>query len=437
MVSLDLNSIATQFYNAGTNYSAAIQPYALKLFFALFLIDIIVTWIQYSAEGQLDPSFFFGRMIKHILSGGFVYLMIVNGFSWMNIVLSSFSRIGAALSGLPAVSPQTVLQAGLNMATTILNTPGTSSIVSNIELMIVEAVCVLAIASAFVLVAVDLLLTLVKAYLTTGLGVILLGFGGNRFTASASEGYFSNVLRIGIKLLFFYAVLAIGMQIVTQWESALAVACEPAVTAVPWTMSYYVPPSKIMTTVCSGTLSISDILAYAVYAVTFAVITVAVPSMAADLVGGTGGLALGHAFEAAYTARTIARIVNPITSGLKKVSDGIAGLGSGKGTGTGSEQSAIQSVLAQHQRQSSAETAANTATKVLNPFDGQPPGYNYRGPNGAGSSPRGPALPPSPKDGSGSGGAALEYQPGKPGQHTKDIAVDVTGLQNGNGKGIS
>src|ERR1700676_2652152 len=59
------------FYNAGVNYSAAIQPYALKLFFALFLIDIIVTWIQYSAEGQLDPSFFLGRMIKHVLSGGF------------------------------------------------------------------------------------------------------------------------------------------------------------------------------------------------------------------------------------------------------------------------------------------------------------------------------------------------------------------------------
>src|SRR5580700_5050164 len=101
----NLDSIATQFYNAGVHYSAAIQPYALKLFFALFLIDIIVTWVQYSAEGQLDPSFFFGRMIKHVLSGGFVYLMIVNGFSWMNLVLSSFSHIGAALSGLPAVSP--------------------------------------------------------------------------------------------------------------------------------------------------------------------------------------------------------------------------------------------------------------------------------------------------------------------------------------------
>jgi P-type conjugative transfer protein TrbL len=437
MNSFSLDTITNQFYNAGVNYSAAIQPYALKLFFALFLIDIIVTWIQYSTEGQLDPSFFLGRTIKHVLSGSFVYLMIVNGFSWMYLVIQSFSRIGSAISGLPALSPQSVLQAGISMANTLINSPTTSGIVSSFELGLIEGVLALIVGSAFVIVAVELMLTLVKAYLTTGLGVILLGFGGNRFTASASEGYFTNVIRIGVKLMFFYAVLAIGMQLVTQWQAALEAACKPVVTAVPWMMSYYVPPSKIMTTVCSATISTTDMLDYAALAAVFAAVTVAVPSMAAELVGGTVGLALGHAFEAAYTARTIARIVNPITSGLKKVSEGIAGLGNGKGTGASSEQSAIQSVLAQHQRQSSAETGANAATKVINPFDGQPPGYNYRGPNGAGSSPCAPALPPSPNDGSGSGGAALEYQPGRPGQHTKDIAIDVTGLQNGNGKDIS
>jgi hypothetical protein len=49
MGTLNLDAMTTQFYNAGLNYSAAIQPYALKLFFALLLIDIIVTWIQYTA----------------------------------------------------------------------------------------------------------------------------------------------------------------------------------------------------------------------------------------------------------------------------------------------------------------------------------------------------------------------------------------------------
>ncbi len=436
MSSLNLDDITAQFYNAGVHYSAAIQPYAIKLFFALFLIDIIATWIQYTAEGQVDPSYFLGRMLKHVLSASFVYLMIVNGFSWMYLVIQSFSRIGSTISGLPALSPQSVLQAGLSMTTTLLNSPTTSGIISSFELALVEFFCAVAVGAAFVLVAVELLLTLVKAYLTTGLGVILLGFGGSRFTASASEGYFTNVIRIGVKLLFFYAVLAIGMQMVAQWEVALTALCKPVVTAVPMVTSYYVPPSKIMTTVCSGTISTSTMLGYAAFAAVFATVTVAVPSMAADLVGGTVGLALAHAFEAAYTAQTIARIVNPITGAIKKVSD-VASLGSGNGNAASGEQAAIHTILAQHQRQTSADKAASAATTVLNPFDGQPPGYNYRGPNGGSPSPSGPALPPSPNSGPGSGGAALEYQPGRPGNYTRDIAVDVTELQKGNGKGSS
>jgi P-type conjugative transfer protein TrbL len=430
MNNLNLDTLTTQFYNAGVHYSTAIQPYALKLFFALFLIDIIVTWIQYSAEGQLDPSFFFSRMIKHVLSGGFVYLMIINGFSWMYLVIQSFSRIGTAISGLPSLSPQSVLQTGLNMTSTLINSPTTSGAISSLELALVEGFCALAVGAAFLIVAIELLLTLVKAYLTTGLGVILLGFGGNRFTASASEGYFTNVIRIGVKILFFYAVLAIAMHMVAQWQADLAAACKPIVTAVPLITSYFVPPTKVMTTVCSGTIPLTNMLYYAALAAVFAVVTVAVPSMAAELVGGTVGLALGHAFEAAYTAQTIARIVNPITSAIKGTAAGVAGFARGSGssfTGGGDAMSAAQSVVNQQQKQSAAETASDTSTKPLNPFDGQPPGYNYIG---------GPQLPP-PTNGPGSGGAALEFQLGRPGQHTKNIAVDITELQNGKGKDVS
>jgi type IV secretion system protein TrbL len=184
---MDLNSIAIQFYNAGLKYSTAIQPYALKLFFALFLIEIIVTWIQYSAEGQLDPSYFLGRMLKHILSGGFIYLMIVNAFPWMTAVINSFSDIGAAITGLPALSPQTVLQLGGSMANTIFDTPANASVMTTLEMAIVQSVCGFAVLFAFTITAVILLFTLVESYIAIGGGVVLLGFGGNRFTASASE----------------------------------------------------------------------------------------------------------------------------------------------------------------------------------------------------------------------------------------------------------
>jgi hypothetical protein len=55
--------------------------FALTGSVALLLIDILITWIQFTAEGQLDAPHFLSRLIKHMLSGGFVYLMIANAFS--------------------------------------------------------------------------------------------------------------------------------------------------------------------------------------------------------------------------------------------------------------------------------------------------------------------------------------------------------------------
>jgi type IV secretion system protein TrbL len=178
---MNLDQIASQFYAAGLSYSAAIQPYALKLFFALLLIDIIVTWVQYTTEGQVDPSFFLGRMMKHILSGGFIYVMIVNAFSWMNAVVKSLSTIGASISGLPSLSPQSVLQAGGQIANMIFSAPASTTMTGNLEIAIVQAVSGFAILFAFTLTAAAVLFTLVEAYIAIGGGVVLLGFGGSRF----------------------------------------------------------------------------------------------------------------------------------------------------------------------------------------------------------------------------------------------------------------
>ena len=328
MGSFNFNDIATQFYTAGTKYSSAIQPYAIKLFVALLLLDILVTWIQFTAEGQLDASHFLGRLIKHMLSGGFVYLMIVNAFSWMTAVVKSFSTLGAAVSGLPALSPQTVLQLGGNIATIIFNAPANASLMTNIELAIIQSVSAFIVLLSFVISAAMLLLTLIEAYLVIGGGVILLGLGANRFTAPAAEGYFGYVIRVGVRLLFFYLVLAIGVQMANQWSAALAAACKPVPATLPWWTTYGVPPSSIVTTVCSGSLPISDMLIYAALAIVFMMVCIAVPHMAASIAGGTVGLALSHAFEAAFIAQTVIR---PITSALQTGFNKVAQFGNGSG----------------------------------------------------------------------------------------------------------
>ena len=161
MLATNFNDIANQFYATGARYSAAIEPYALKLFVGLLLIEILVTWIQFVAEGQLDGPYFLGRLLKQMLAGGFVYLMIVKAFPWMSAVLKSFSAIGAAVTGLPSLNPQSVLQLGSTMAATIFDAPANTSIMTNVELLIVQSVSAFVVLLSFVITASMLLLTLI------------------------------------------------------------------------------------------------------------------------------------------------------------------------------------------------------------------------------------------------------------------------------------
>jgi len=363
---MTFNDIATQFYNAGANYSTAIQPYAIKLFVALLLIDILVTWIQFIAEGQLDAPHFLGRLIKQILTGGFVYLMIVNAFSWMNAVIKSFSAIGASVTGLPALNPQTVLQVGTNMASTIFNSPGNASMMTNFEQAIVQSVAAFIVLLTFVVTAAMLLLTLVESYLVVGGGVILLGLGANRFTAPAAEGYFGYVIRIGVRLLFFYLVLAVGVQMANQWSAALVAACKPIPATLPWWTTYGLPPSAIATTVCSGTISAADMLNYTAFSVVFMVVCIAVPHMAAGIAGGTIGLALSHAFEAAYVAQTIIR---PITSALQTGFNKVAQIGSGSAGNSGEPAGWVKAMDFGRQTQQLGNLGSDGGQRVPAPKD--------------------------------------------------------------------
>jgi len=329
---MDFNAITDQFTATATRYAGSIQPYALKLFVSLFLLDVLVTAIQFVID-QGDAPHYLSRLFRHILSGGFIYLMIVNAFPWMSDVLMSFSRIGAAASGLPSLNPNTVLKLGGTMAETIFDTPANAGLLPNLELAIVQSVAAFFILLSFVIAAAMLLLTVIESYLVVGGATILLGFGGSRWTAPIAEGYFGYVIRVGTRLLFFYLVLGIGVQIATQWLAALTAACNPVATALPWFATYGAPPKAIMTTVCSNTIPVRTMLDLMALSIVFLIVTLAVPYTAASIVSGTVGLALSHAFEAAYVAQTIIR---PITSALQTGFNKVAQIGNGT-AGTGGE----------------------------------------------------------------------------------------------------
>ena len=359
------NTVVAQFTTAATHYAAAIQPYALRLLLALLFIDVLVTCIQFLID-QGDAPHYIGRLIRHVLSGGFIYLMIVNAFPWMTAVLQSFSRIGSTVTGLPNLNPQTVLGIGGSMAETLFDSPASASFMPNLELAIVESISAFFVLLSFVIAAAALMLTLIESYLVVGGAALLLGFAGSRWTASIAEGYFSYVVKVGTRLLFFYLVLGIGVQVATQWQAALTATCNPVATALPWYSTYGVPPKAIMTTVCSNAIPVRTMLDLAAFSIIFLIVTLAVPYTAAGIVGGTVGLALSHAFEAAYVAQTIIR---PITSALHTGFNKVAQIANGSGDSNGEAAAWVNAMDFGRQTQQLSKLEPGSEQRVPAPKD--------------------------------------------------------------------
>jgi len=120
----------------------------------------------------------------------------------------------------------------------------------------------------------------------------------------------------------------------------------------PWYTTYGVAPSSIFTTICTGTIAPAPMLIYAALAILFAILTIGIPHTVSSLVGGSIGLVLAHAFEAAYIACTV---ISSVTAGLRSISSGVSSLAGNKGSDDRREQSALQGILDRHQRQSSSE----------------------------------------------------------------------------------
>src|SRR5208337_2176522 len=234
---MDPNAIGGQFTAAAQAYANGIQPYATKLFAALLFIEILVTAIQYMTD-QGDAPRFIGRLFRHLFSAGFIYLMLMNAFPWMTGVMKSFSAIGAAVSGVANLSPSTVLDLGGQMAETIYNTPASMGMIPNFSMALGQTVAAFFILLSFTIIAALALLVVIEMYLVVGGASILLAFGGSRFTAPIAEGYFGYVIKVGVRLLFFYLMIGIGLRIATGWNAAVTAACAPTTATLPWYSTY-------------------------------------------------------------------------------------------------------------------------------------------------------------------------------------------------------
>lgn len=330
-----LDSMLAHFVNASTGQMAIAQGFAKKIFLGLLVLDMAV----FAGKKLLtsgDLSDWFGGITLKVFTYGFCWTLIQMAPTWIPTITASFAAMGTAIGGgATAITPSGVMGLGGTAAQAIWSAwdPSANPLSwgSDILMALVVIGSVLFTMIAFMLVALQLLMTQIEFALISGVGLVQLGFSGASFTTMFSEKYFGYIVSTGIKLMMIFVIAGLGTQI-SQGEIDLIASYQSS--------GNHIPPVNLL--LSSVVMLMYGCMAMMIPSVAGALMNGS-PSMsaggmaggAAAIAGGAAGAAMAGAGLAAGAAGMASGATNFAKQSLDRIS-ALTGAGAGAGS-TGSD----------------------------------------------------------------------------------------------------
>ncbi|MDQ6734763.1 MAG: P-type conjugative transfer protein TrbL, partial [Nitrospirota bacterium] len=175
--------ILSQMRSFRAQWTTNIWTDAQRLFWLLAFIEFGWSVIALALD-KTDLQSWIAGLIRKLMWIGAFYALLVNGSTWIPDILDSFEQIGQNASGLGApISPSSVFVQGLDVAGSLLaGASGSAFLSGDIGSALLCAVGALLIFVSYVIITINLVVTLVESYLVVSAGYIFLGFGGSRWT---------------------------------------------------------------------------------------------------------------------------------------------------------------------------------------------------------------------------------------------------------------
>ena len=211
-----LDQALKQYRTAAEAWQSAAHGAATTLFWSLATISLVWTMGQLVLR-RAELGEFFGELVRYLLFTGFWAWMLNNGPAHAQLIIESMINLAGGASGQNMMSPSGVLDVGFHLVDRALTQ---SSILSPLDSAI-GIVLALVILVVLALVGVNMLVTLIACWIVAYGGVIVLGFGGSRWTSDMAINYYRMVLSLGLQVLAMVLLVGIGESFLRGYYSAL------------------------------------------------------------------------------------------------------------------------------------------------------------------------------------------------------------------------
>ncbi|QIR98547.1 P-type conjugative transfer protein TrbL [Vibrio diabolicus] len=213
-----LDEVAVRFMTASATWSTVITNHAVWLFWTLGTISLVWTGGTLLLK-QADIREFFAEFMRFILTFGFFLWLLRNGPDFATSIIDSLRTIGAQAGGLPRdLTPSEPISIAFDIIVKAGEYYSITSPIDNLSLFFIT----LAILACMAVVAANVLLALVTAWILIYAGVFVLGFGGSRWTSDIAINYFKSVLGVALKLMTMTLLIGIAMSIMDGFYADLS-----------------------------------------------------------------------------------------------------------------------------------------------------------------------------------------------------------------------
>ncbi|MEA2730451.1 MAG: type secretion system protein TrbL [Acetobacteraceae bacterium] len=208
-----LDQIVAQFQSRSAGWEAGLRNFALSTFGILAAIELAWSAFKLAFRGS-DVSEWLAEIVNQILFLGFFLALLQNSVTWSTAIVNSFRQAAGTVGGV-GLAPSDVFAVGVNLAQKVISQITIWSPSTSVGLIIAGLV----IEVCFALIAAFMVLALVESYLVISSGVLLMAFGGSRWTKDFAVSTVRYTVSVGAKLFVLQLLVSIGNGLIQQWAA--------------------------------------------------------------------------------------------------------------------------------------------------------------------------------------------------------------------------
>lgn len=216
-----IDDVITRYSIAAGKWASKIEGHANWLFWVLVTISMVWTF-GIMAVRQAGLNEFFAEFVRFTLFTGFYWWLLDNAASSLKFapgIVDSMRKLGGEASGLGSdFVPAHVVNIGFD----IFNRAVDQLSFWDFADSIIGFILSLLILVILTIVAVNIVVTLITAWILMYAGIIFLGFGGSRWTSDFAINYYKAVFGIGASLFAMTLLVGIGVDILDEYYKSMS-----------------------------------------------------------------------------------------------------------------------------------------------------------------------------------------------------------------------